>query len=151
MMKMLNHSIALWMKTGCHNPRNSEDGTNLRPNGGCELGTSIQGQESWDSEPQNPRRDKSSSTSFRGDGGERNSLRPPGGSVYHRQEVNKPLAGGPWPHQIQMHMVKSSTRNRNPGNLGFHVGLDLTLLTLETGPRPEANILGKAGPHKLRG
>ena len=82
---------------------------------------------------------------------ERNSLWPPGGSVHHCQEVTKHLAGGQWPHQIQMYVEKSSARDRNPGDSGFHVRLDLTLLKLEAGPCPEANILGKAGPHKLRG
>ena len=31
------------------------------------------------------------------------------------------------------------------------MGLDLTLLTSEEGPCPEANILGQAGPHELGG
>ena len=55
------------------------------------------------------------------------------------------------PHQIQMKVGKSSGRNRNSQDEGFQVRLDLTLLTLETGPHPEAHILGKAGPHKSGG
>ena len=50
-----------------------------------------------------------------------------------------------------MYVGKYSARNRNPGKGGFHLGLDLTLLKPETGPHPEANILGKARPHKLGG
>ena len=39
---------------------------------------------------------------FRGDGGERNGLQPPGGSVNHCQEVAITLTGGQGSHQIQM-------------------------------------------------
>ena len=46
---------------------------------------------------------------------------------------------------------KSPTRDRNPRNRGFQVGLDFTLLTAEAGPCPEANVLGQTGPHKLGG
>ena len=133
-MQTLNHPIALRMKADSLNPQNPEDGTNFWPNGGCKLGTLIQGQESWDSEPRNPRGYESSSANFRGNGGERKSLRPSGGSVDHRQEIVEALTGGQWPHKIQMHEEKSSSRNRNPRNGGFHVGLDLTLLTSDTGP-----------------
>ena len=125
-MKTLNHPISLWVKAGSHDPQNSEDRANLRPNKGRELRTSIRGQESWDSKPQNTCRDESSNTSLRSDGGEKNSLQPPGGSVYHCQE-------------------KAKQEGR------FNMRLDLTLLTSETGPCPEANIFGKAGPHKSRG
>ena len=149
-MKTLNHPITLWVETGSHDSQNPKDGANLRPNRGCELGTSIRGQESWDSETQNPHRDESSSTSLSSDGGERNSIWPPGGSVNHCQEVVKLLAGGHGSHQIQMDLRKSSARNREPWNGRFHLRLDLTLLTLETGPHPEAHILGKAGPNKSR-
>ena len=31
------------------------------------------------------------------------------------------------------------------------MGPDFTLLTAEAGPCPEANVLGKPGPHKLGG
>ena len=148
-MKTLNHPVALGMKVSGLNPQNSQDRTNLRPNGGCKLGTSIRGQESLDSIPQNPHGDKNSSTSFGVDGGERNSLRPSGGSVNHRQEVVEPFAGGQWPHQIQMHAEKSSSRKGNPQNGGFHVGLDLALLTSVAGPRPEANIFGRPGHTNL--
>ena len=46
---------------------------------------------------------------------------------------------------------KTSSRNWNSRNRGFHAGLDFTLLTAEAGPCPEANVLGKPGPHKLGG
>ena len=150
-MKTLNHPITLWMEIGSHDPWNPKDWVNLWPNGGCELGTSIRGQESWLSKPRNPHRDESSSTSLSSDGGERNSIWPPGGSVNHCQEVVKPLAGGQGSQQIQMDVRKSYTRNRDPWDGRLHMRLDLTLLTSETGPCPEAHILGKDRPHTSRG
>ena len=82
-MEAFDHSITLGMKTCCLDPQNSEDGTNFRLNGGSKLCSGIRGWESWDSEPRDPRRDQSSSTSLGSDGGQQNSLRPSGGSFDH--------------------------------------------------------------------
>ena len=50
-----------------------------------------------------------------------------------------------------MHVRKTSTRDIDTRNSRPDVGLDLTLLALEAGPCPEADVFRKAGPHKSGG
>ena len=71
------------METGGLNPQDTEDRGDLRPNGGCKLSSTVRDEQDRNSKPEDPGRDKSLSTGFSGDGGQRNSLRPSGGSVDH--------------------------------------------------------------------
>ena len=73
------------------------------PNGGRELITSI-GDQIWDSKPQDPGRDKRSGAGFCCDGGQENSLWPPGGSVNHCEDITETLAGRKGTNQIQVNM-----------------------------------------------
>ena len=145
-MKPLNNTITLRMETCSLDPGDSEDGTNLCPDQGCELGSTVRGQESWDSKPQNPGRDKNSCTGFSSDGGERHSLQPSRGSVDHGEDIADPLTQGQGPYQIQMNVRESSARDWNPRDRRSSISLNYTLLALETGSHPEANILGEARP-----
>ena len=57
------------------------------------------------------------------------------------KKINISLACRQQSHQIQMHVRKTSSGNFNTRNQRLDVGPDLTLLALEAGPCPEANIL----------
>ena len=41
-MKTFNHFVALRMEAGGLDPRDSEDGSDLRPNGGCKLSFTVE-------------------------------------------------------------------------------------------------------------
>ena len=57
------------------------------------------------------------------------------------------MAGRQRPHQVQMHVRKTSSWDVDAWNRRLDVRLDLILLTAEAGSGPEANIFRKAGPH----
>ena len=86
-MKSLDHPITLRMVTGCLDPGDTKNQTDLQPNGGRELSTPIGGNKSWDSKPCNPGRDELPGTGFGNDGGEGDSLWPPEGPVDHGEDI----------------------------------------------------------------
>ena len=57
------------------------------------------------------------------------------------------MAGRQRPHQVQMHVRKTSSWDVDAWNRRFDVRLDLTLLTAEAGSGPEANVFCEARPH----
>ena len=91
-IKSLHHPITWGVVAGCLDLGNSEDGTNLP--------LTYRGQVSWDSKPCNPGRNECSGTGFGGNGGEGNSLWPPGGLVDHGEDITEPMAGGQRTNQI---------------------------------------------------
>ena len=56
------------------------------------MNTAIEGQESWDSNLE-PGRDERSGTGIGSDGGEWNSLWPHGGPIDQGEDITEPLAG----------------------------------------------------------
>ena len=89
--------------------------------------TSIRGLESWDSKPRDPGSDKRPGAGFRCDGEQGDSLRPPGGSVNHGEDITETLAGRKRTNQIQANMRKPSPRNWRT-----HMSLDFVLLVVDT-------------------
>ena len=50
------------------------------------------------------------------------------------------MAGGKRANKIQVNVREASGRNRNGWNRSMNMGLDLALLTTETGTSPETNV-----------
>ena len=61
------------------------------------------------------------------------------------------MAEGKRANYVQVHMKKTSRRNRDGWNRSMNMGLDLPLLTMETGTSPETHVPGQSRPHKLGG
>ncbi len=68
-----------------------QKGTNLGPNGGSELRTTVRSDGVWNTKTRNPRETESFCTGRGCGGGKGNSLWPSGGSVNHGEDVGLAL------------------------------------------------------------
>ena len=86
-----------------------------------------------------------------GNGGERNSFRPAGGTVNHSKEVCVTGGRGERANQINMNVRKPLSRNRNMLRRDVGVAVDFGSLTGETGATPGSDVTGKVWPDITRG
>ena len=122
-MKPLDHPITLRMKTGSLDPVHSEDGANLHQTADMnwEPLSDVRRAGTLNLTIQEEMKALAQASAVMG---ERNSLRPFGGSVNHGEDVAKTLARGQRTHQIHVYMRKPSPGNRNTWDRSKHMCLD---------------------------
>ena len=119
--------------------------TQVKPKSRCKLGTTIRGDNGRNTKSGDPGMDEGRSA-VGGNGGERNSFRPAGGTVNHSKEVCVTGGRGERANQINMNVRKPLSRNRNMLRRNFCVAVDFGSLTGETGATPGSDVTGKMRP-----
>jgi hypothetical protein len=150
-VKTFHHSIGLRVKRGGGDVGKVQKGTNLGPNGGCELRTTVRSDGVWNTKTRNPRGTESFCTCRGCGGGKRNSLWPSCGSVDHGEDVGFSLRGREGTHNVDVDVGKTAGRNGNGNSWRGNMDVDFGFLTKHTLSSPKSDVFGHCLPQKARG
>ena len=120
----------------------AEQGGHLCPQLGCELGTTVTGQQGGYTKPGDPVVQQRCTDGWGGGVGQRNRLWPPGEPVHHRQEVGAATGVGQGSNQVNVQVGKTGVRGGKKLHRGADVAVDLGALTGDTGGCPRPYVLG---------
>ena len=147
-METFHHSIGLRVKGSCGDVGKVQKGTNLGPNGGSELRTTVRSDGVWNTKTRNPRGTESFCTGRGCGGGKGNSLWPSRGSVNHGEDVGVSLGGRERANNVNVDVGKTTGRNGNGNWRRGDMDMDFGFLTKDTLSSPKSEIFGHRMPQK---
>jgi len=122
------------VKGGCGDVGKVQKGTNLGPNGGSELRTTVRSDGVWNTETGNPRGTESFCTCRGCGGGKGNSLWPSRGSINHGEDVGFPLRGRKGANNVNVDVGKTAGRDWDRNWRRGNMDIDFGFLTKNTLP-----------------
>ena len=138
----LDHPVGLRMVGGRGGESDAEQGGHLCPQLGCELGTTVAGQQGGYAKPGDPVIQQRCADGRSGGVGQGDRLWPPGEPVHHRQEVGASTGVGQGSDQVDVQVGKTGVRGGKKLHRGADVAVNLGALTGDTGRRPRAHVFG---------